>query len=49
MAKSVKKKYEYLKKANTLPNGTRKNIYGKTQAELDILPRSGLIFIRNHI
>jgi len=34
MAKNVKKKYEYFKKAITLPNGTRKYIYGKTQAEL---------------
>jgi len=34
-AKSSKKKYQYLKKAITLPNGTRKYIYGKTQQELD--------------
>ncbi len=32
---SSKKKYQYLKKAITLPNGTRKYIYGKTQQELD--------------
>lgn len=30
-----KKKYQYLKKAITLPNGTRKYIYGKTQEELN--------------
>ena len=36
MAKATsKKKYQYLKKAITLPNGTRKYIYGKTQEELD--------------
>ena len=36
MAKAAsKKKYQYLKKAITLPNGTRKYIYGKTQEELD--------------
>lgn len=34
-AKPSKKKYQYLKKAITLPNGTRKYIYGKTQEELD--------------
>lgn len=32
---SNKKKYQYLKKVITLPNGTRKYIYGKTQQELD--------------
>lgn len=34
-ATSNKKKYQYLRKAITLPNGTRKYIYGKTQEELD--------------
>ncbi len=46
---SSRKKYQYLKKAITLPNGTRKYIYGKTQEELDekvlkeqILVRAGV-------
>lgn len=34
-ATSDKKKYQYLRKAITLPNGTRKYNYGKTQEELD--------------
>lgn len=35
MAEKQKKKYEYLTKTIQLPNGTRKYIRGKSQAELD--------------